>query len=91
MNGDVRKFGIIALIFFGILCALGIWRNRTIPIYLFGSLSILGIAFVVFPDRMRPIYRRWLRVTHLIGRFVTAVILTVAYYLVMTPSALLKR
>ncbi len=40
MNTDreIRKFGLIALIFFGALCVLGIWRQKVIPIYFFGFL-----------------------------------------------------
>lgn len=88
---EIRKFGVIALVFFGSLCALGFFTNKSIPIYLFGFLSILGLGFIVIPSPLRPVYTAWLKVAHLIGKIVTALVLTFAYYLVITPSALIKR
>jgi hypothetical protein len=89
--GQIRKFGLIALIFFGLLCVLGLWKHKPIPTYLFGALSLLGLGFILIPSRLKPIYLIWLKLAHLIGRIFSTVILTIAYYLVITPSALIKR
>jgi len=88
---EIRKFGIIVLIFFGFLCTLGLWFKRPIPTYFFGFLSIMGLGFILSPSQLRPIYSRWMKIAHLIGRIVTILVLTLAYYLIMTPSALIKR
>jgi len=88
---DIRKFGLIALIFFGSLCALGMWRQKPIPIYLFGTLATLGLGFLLIPGPLRPLYKGWLRVAHFIGKTITVILLSVAYYLVITPSAMIKR
>ena len=88
---QIRKFGLIALIFFGILCGLGIWRNKLLPTYLFGFLSVLGIGFVIVPFPLKPVYDAWLRLAHLIGRMITNLILILIYYFVITPAGLIKR
>lgn len=88
---EIRKFGLIAFIFFALLCALGLWRQKAIPIYLFGVLSLLGLGFILIPSLLMPVYTIWLKFAHLIGRIVTILILTVAYYVVITPFALVKR
>ncbi len=88
---NIRTFGLIALIFFGCLCALGIWFEKSPPTYLFGTLSALGLGFFLFPHRLRPVFIAWLKIAHFIGRIFTTLILTFAYYLVITPAALLKR
>ena len=88
---QIRKFGLIALIFFGSLCALGIWREKSIPTYLFGVLAILGLGFILLPYQLKPVFIGWLKIAHFIGRVVTTFILTLAYYLVITPSGLIKR
>jgi len=88
---DIRKFGSIALIFFGGLCALGIWAQKPVPVYMFGSLASLGIAFILFPKNLAPIFFVWMRIAQFLGKTFTALILTLAYYLVITPTALLKR
>ncbi|MFX0200417.1 MAG: hypothetical protein ACFFCW_30225 [Candidatus Hodarchaeota archaeon] len=87
----IRRFGLVAFIFFGCLSALAVWNKKPVPTYLFGFLSILGVGFLLTPCRLRPFYVAWLRIAHLIGRIVTTLILTLAYYLVITPSAFIKR
>ena len=88
---DIRKFGIIAFLFFGILCAVGIWRQKPVPMYLFGFLSGLGLGFILIPGILRPVHQAWLKVAHFIGRVITTLMLAIAYYAVITPAALLKR
>jgi hypothetical protein len=88
---EIRKFGLIAFFFFGCLFAIGIWREKVIVTGFFGALSLLGIGFVLIPAPLRPLYEGWLRIAHFIGRLITTLILALSYYLVITPSALLKR
>ena len=88
---EIQKFGIIAFIFFGFLCGLGVWAKKPLPAYFFGFLSMLGFSFILAPSRLRPIYGTWLKIAHFLGRVVTTVILTLAYYVVITPAALIKR
>lgn len=88
---DIRKFGIVAFLFFGFLCFLGIWRHRAVPVYLFGVLAVIGLGFIMLPVRLRPVYNGWLRIAHFIGKILTALMLIIAYYLVITPAGLIKR
>jgi hypothetical protein len=90
-RSEIRKFGLIAFLFFGSLGAIGIWREKTIIAYFFGSLAVLGMGLMLFPSPLRPLYKGWLRIAHFIGRAVTTVVLALAYYIVMTPAALIKR
>lgn len=88
---EIQKFGTIALLFFGSLCALGLWRQKPFAAYLFGFLSVLGLGFIVLPSPLRSVYELWLKIAHFIGTIVTAIILALTYYMVITPAALLKR
>ena len=90
-SGEISRFGLVALVFFVCLRALGLWTKKPIPTYLFGFLSFLGFCFVLMPSPLRPVYVGWLRIAHFVGRVVTTLILSLAYYLVITPSALIKR
>lgn len=90
-TNQIRKFGLTTLIFFGCLCALGIWLEKSLPIYFFGTLSALGIGFVSLPHQLKPVFDTWLKIAHFMGRVVTTLMLTFAYYLVITPAALIKR
>jgi hypothetical protein len=88
---EIRKFGLIALILFGFLFALNVWRGNLLPALLFGALSVLGLGFIVMPIPLRRVYHAWRNGALFVGKIVTSLLLTIAYYLVITPSALLKR
>jgi hypothetical protein len=88
---SIRKFGLVTLSFFGCLFALGLWLKRPLAICFFGLLSLLGFGLVIIPSHLRPVYVAWIKIAHLVGRIITALILTLAYYLVITPSAFIKR
>lgn len=90
-TSKIRRFGFIALVLFGSLCALGAWRQRPVPTCLFGILGFLGLCFLLFPYRSRHAYAGWMKGAHLVGRMITATVLSLAYFLVITPSAWLKR
>jgi hypothetical protein len=90
-NREVRKFGVIALVFFGCLCALGIWKQKPLPTYFFGILSVLGLGFILLPGPLKPVHSAWLKIAHMVGRIITTLMLALAYYLVITPAALIKR
>lgn len=87
----IRRFGIIALVFFGGLCILGMLTGKPFPAYLFGTLSVIGLGFIVMPVALRPLYAGWIRIAHYLGKAVNLLVLTVAYYAVITPSASIKR
>jgi hypothetical protein len=88
---EIKRFGAIAFVFFGCLCGLGVYLKKPISIYLFGALAIFGFGFFILPTQLKPLYSRWMKVARLIGKLITIFILTVAYYSVITPTALIKR
>ena len=88
---DIRKFGLVGFLFFGLLAGVALWRQKPVPTYAFGTLSLLFTSFCLFPTALTPIYRAWMRAAHFMGTIVTGIILTLAYYLVITPFGLFKR
>lgn len=88
---ETRKFGVVAFLFFGALCVVALWREKVFMAGLFGTLSALGLGFMLFPGPLRPVHDLWLKVAHFIGRVFTALVLALAYYLVITPFGLAKK
>lgn len=97
MNGSwtetrrIRMFGLAALLLFGCVSGLALWRGRYVPASCFGFLGMAGLGLLLLPGLLRPVYLAWLKAAHGIGSVITMGILASAYYLVITPSALLKR
>lgn len=88
---EIRTFGIISFIFFGALSILGFWNQKPILGSFFCLLCVTGIGFILIPSRLKPIHRIWIKAAHFIGRINTVVVLVLIYYVVITPTALLKR
>jgi hypothetical protein len=88
---EIRKFGMIACLFFGTLAGLGLWREKVLLSVFFSALAVIGAGCLLLPGPMGPVYRVWIAVAHRIGVAVTTVVLTLAYVGVITPAALLKR
>jgi hypothetical protein len=49
------------------------------------------LGFIILPNALKAVYLAWLKVAHFIGRVITTVILALAYYLSIAPTALIKR
>lgn len=90
-NRDIRKFGAFVFCFFVALFVIALWRQRITVSYLLGCFSFTGFCFLVAPAQMKPIYKGWLKLAHYVGLMMTFTILTVVYYIAVTPTALLKR
>lgn len=88
---EIRKFGIIGAIFFGTLFAVALWRDKALAAYFFGFLSFLSIGFIIMPWRLRHVYAAWLKIANFIGLTVTILILTILFYFVISPTALIKK
>ena len=88
---EIRKFGGIGSLFFGTIFAVAVWRDKTPLAFFFGLLTLLSIGFVLMPVQLKPVYAAWLKIAHFIGSKVTILILTIMFYFVITPAALLKR
>jgi hypothetical protein len=88
---EIRRFGLFVALFFGVLMGIALWRQRPLLSYAFGGLFLCGLCFAVFPSFLRPVYGRWLKIAHSIGKVNTLVLLTLMYYLVISPVALVKR
>lgn len=88
---ETRKFGTTAFVFFICFCAVSIWREKEILTYFFGILAFLGFALLILPKPLAPLHSAWLKVANFIGKTITITLMSIAYYFVITPSALLKK
>ena len=88
---EIRRFGLIACLFFGCIAVILAFKGRMVLAPAFGLLSALGVGLLLLPSPLAPIYRGWMKTAMWIGHLVSLAVLTIAYYLVVTPSGLIKR
>ena len=89
----LREFGLGAG---GILLVLAIvlrWRGKPAP--LVAALLSLSALFLLLgalaPTWLTPVFRGWMAFAGIIGRINTAVILTVTFFLILTPLGLMMK
>ena len=89
---EPRKFGLsvggVLLLFAGIAA----WRNHpTLAVALAVPAGALLLGALVAPALLVPVERRWMAAAAVLGAFNTRILLTVAYYLLVTPVGLILR
>lgn len=88
---ELRKFGITFGILLGLLGGWFFWREKEHYSYFL----ILSVAFLLFglvvPIVLKPVYKVWMTLAVLLCWLMTRFILSVLFYLVVTPTGLLAR
>ena len=90
-TGDLRRFGLIMTTAFSIVAGVLLWRDRMWAIYLFAPATLLLFMAVVRPNWLGVIEKWWMAFAEVLGTVVTALILTLAFFIVITPVGWFKR
>jgi hypothetical protein len=86
-----RRTGVVLFLVFCALCTASALRNRPSMTWMFSALAAVGFALFLFPGPCKPLYLIWRKFGILMGRIVAAAILTLAYYLMITPIGVAMR
>ena len=88
---DLRKFGYTvggALI---IISGLLFWFGKASYIYFAVPGFLLILSGLIIPQLLRPLNKAWMILAILLGWVMTRVILTIFFYIVITPVGLIAR
>ena len=90
-RSDLRRFGLTMCIALAVLAALLFWRGKDLYLYL-GLLSPVFLALgLAAPVALRPVHRVWMSLALVLGWFMTRVILSLLFFLGVTPIGVLGR
>ena len=88
---DIRSFGITIGIILFIISGLLMYYEKEIS----QTIAVLASAFIglglVLPMLLKPIYFVWMVFAAILGWLMTRVILSVVFYLIMTPIGLITK
>ena len=91
-RNDLRSFGLLVG---GVFSVIGLWPilfrgdpPRWWALALGGTLIVLGLAL---PVVLKPVYRIWMKVGHVLGWVNTRIILGIIFYGLFTPMGLIRR
>ena len=87
-----RRFGFTVGLAFLALAAVLLWRGRTRTATVLGTLgALLVLGALLAPTLLGPVERAWMGLAHAISRVTTPVMMSIVYFVVMTPIGLLMR
>jgi hypothetical protein len=88
---EVRSFGLL----FAVLCALAgaymAWRGKPAAWVVFTLSGLFLLTGLFLPRVLGPVYRAWMRFAALLAWFNTRLLLSLFFYLMLTPLGLLMR
>jgi Na+/glutamate symporter len=88
---DLRKF---AFLVGGVFLLLGLWfffRHKPWhPWFWIPGMALIGFGALA-PTALKPVYLGWMALAFMLGLVVSTVLLTLFFYLVITPIGLLAR
>jgi hypothetical protein len=87
-KSELRKFGLTVGAAFAVFGGISWWRGHDIaPRVLWTVAAALMVPGLLFPSVLGPVQRGWMRMAMFLGHVNTRVILTLMYYVVITPVA----
>jgi saxitoxin biosynthesis operon SxtJ-like protein len=91
-NMQARKSALtVAVVLLGI-AAWNLYRGRTTVVFIFGALgAALVVAGLLVPPAARAFHTAWMRLAVLLGHVNSRVLLTLMYYLAITPYGIVTR
>jgi hypothetical protein len=90
-DGDLRKFGLMVGGVFAALGLLLLWRQKAFYPYFLWSGGFLIVFGVVLPRALKWIYIAWMSTAFVLGFAMAHVILTLFFFLIITPIGLVAR
>ena len=90
---EIRKFGLVIAIALGVIGSFVYVKSGNFDVagWLWGIGLLFLILGFILPSVLRPAYRIWMLLAYFIGGIVSRVILTVLFYVVLTPTGLVLR
>ncbi len=90
---SLRKFGITMAVALPLLAGLLVWRGAgTVVGLALVAIAVLFLALgLLRPGALKPIHKAWMALAAVLGGIMTWVILSVLFYVVVTPIGLLAR
>ncbi len=88
---ELRDFGLLMAAVLGLLGGLLFWKGKVSYPYFLSIAATFLVLGLSLPQLLKPIYKIWMTLAALMGWFMTRVILSVLFYLVVMPIGLIAR
>lgn len=86
-----RSFGMVFVAVFGLVAAYSWWRGGAAYPWAFGLSGLILLVTLAKPAWLEPASRAWVKLSGLLSRIVSAIVLGVLFYGIYTPVAWVMR
>ena len=87
-----RRFAWTLALAFAVLGSLTQWRGRERAALVFAvAAGLFLLAGLLAPTRLGPVERAWMGLARAISRVTTPLFMGIVYFIVLTPTGLLRR
>ncbi|MBN1688164.1 MAG: hypothetical protein JW893_03615 [Candidatus Omnitrophica bacterium] len=88
---ELRSFAKVMTIASVVIFGLAWWLHGVRPVVLIYAAAFFFLAGFIAPVLLWPIHKIWMTLALMMGWVMTRIILTILFYLVVTPIGLLSR
>jgi predicted membrane metal-binding protein len=89
--GTDRGFGLVFAGFFGILCAISLWRGGTSWHWMLPVAAAFLVVALTYPKVLAPLNRLWLKFGLLLYKVMNPLILGLLFFVTIMPIGLVMR
>jgi hypothetical protein len=87
----LRNFGLLMACVLLLVGGWLWWKSAASGPWVLGAAALLALIGLTVPAALKPFYKGWMILAVIMGWVMTRVVLTLVYYLVLTPIGLLGR
>lgn len=88
---ELRKFGLTIGFAFVVFGSLFLWRAKPVWPYLFAIGGFFLVIGLILPRALTPIEWIWMKLAHALGTVMTRILLSLTFYLMITPIGLVMK
>lgn len=91
---ELKKFGLTMALICFLFSLVGIWKNSALTglaLGLWGATGVFLVLALVAPTSLRLFEKFWMALAEKINKVVTPIILTITFYVLITPLGLLLK
>ena len=88
---ELRKFGLLVGSILFIIGAIPFFKGKTFNLYVSLPAITLILLALALPGTLNPVYKVWMKVGHVLGKVNSFLILSLIYFLVLTPIGIISK
>ena len=90
-DAAARRSAFTVAVVFAVMAAWQFHRGHTVRLYVFGGAAVALVAVALIPSAARRFHRGWMNLAHVLGAINSRIILSILYFLVITPIGRIVR